>query len=260
MLRLNKIYKENCLEGMKRIPDDSVDLILCDLPYGVLKSKDNPYTKWDVIIPFEPLWKQYKRIAKNNAAIILTAVHPFAIDLINSNRDWFKYELIWCKSRASGFLNARKMPNKSHENVLVFYNKPPKYFPQKYAVSDRFKQRKKAKTASNSQSKAFRIKQTGYKYVDDGTRYPDSLLEFTSVSRKGQHPTEKPVDLFAWLIRSYSEKGDVVMDNCIGSGTTAIAAILEERNFIGFETDDGYFKMANERIDKLYLELCSDGL
>lgn len=250
-MKVNTIYNMDCLKGMKMIPDNSIDLILCDLPYGILKSKNNPYTTWDVVISFEKLWEQYSRIAKENAAIILTAVQPFTTDLINSKREWFRYELIWCKSRASGFLNARKMPNKCHENVLVFYKKPPTYNPQKYPVNKVIKAKNKAKRTHNNSSKAFRIKQSGYKWIDDGTRYPDSLLEFASVSRTGQHPTEKPIDLFRWLIRSYTNEGALVLDNCMGSGTTALASILEERNFIGFELNKPYFDMANERILRL---------
>lgn len=249
---INKIFNEDCLIGMKRIPDGSVDMILCDLPYGVLKSKNNPHTKWDTVIPFDLLWEQYERIIKPNGAIALTAVQPFATDLINSNRKLFKDELIWCKSRASGFLNARKRPNKSHENVLIFYKKQPTYTPQKYKIEEQFIRRMRNKTRSNNTSKAFNIRQNpAYKYVDDGTRFPDSLLEFKSVYRKGMHPTEKPIELFAWLIRSYSRSDDVILDNCMGSGTTALACIAEGRNYIGFEQNEEYFCMALERIERL---------
>lgn len=120
MIQVNKVFHMDCLEGMKLIADKTVDMVLCDLPYGVLKHSNNPNTQWDVVIPFEPLWAQYKRVVKDNAPIILTAIQPFATDLINSNRPWFKDELIWAKSRASGFLNANKRPNRAHENVLVF--------------------------------------------------------------------------------------------------------------------------------------------
>lgn len=251
-MQINKVFNIDCLEGMKSIPDKSIDMILCDLPYGVLKHKGNPNTQWDVVIPFAPLWEQYKRVAKDNAAIVLTAVQPFATDLINSNRAWFKYELIWSKTRASGFLNAKKMPNKAHENVLVFYNQLPTYHPQKYVAFDGFVRRSTAKRKANS--KAFKINhKEDYHYEDDGTRYPDSVLEFKSVSRLGMHPTEKPIELFAWLIRSYSNPGDLVMDNCMGSGTTALACIAEGRNFVGFERDLKYFQMTNERVSQLLI-------
>jgi site-specific DNA-methyltransferase (adenine-specific) len=248
-MELNKVHNQDCIVGMQEIPDRFIDLILCDLPYGVLKHKSNPNTYWDVIIPPEKLWEQYRRILKPRGAVILTAIQPFATDLINSNRAWFRYELIWCKSRASGFLNAKKRPSSAHENILVFYQNSPEYHPQKYSVPERFIERSRAKRNSICNSKAFKIRENeDYSYVDDGSRYPDTLLEFQSVSRKGMHPTEKPVDLFAWLIRSFTKQGDVVLDNCMGSGTTAIAAILEGRNFIGFEKDYGYFSMCERRI------------
>lgn len=247
---MNKVFNMNCLEGMNMLADKSVDMILCDLPYGVLKHKGNPNTQWDVVIPFAPLWEQYKRVAKDNAAILLTAAQPFATDLINSNRAWFKYELIWSKTRASGFLNAKKMPNKAHENVLVFYNQLPTYHPQKYEAFEGFVRRSAAKRKANS--KAFKINhKEDYSYEDDGTRFPDSVLEFKSVSRPGMHPTEKPIELFAWLVRSYSNPGDLVLDNCMGSGTTALACIIEGRNFVGFEMDQNYFRMTTDRIEAL---------
>ena len=246
------LHNMDCLEGMKNIPDRSVDMVLCDLPYGILKHANNPHTYWDRIIPFEPLWEAYRRVTKPDAAIVLTAVQPFATALVNSNPAMFRYELIWAKSRASGFLNARKMPNRAHENILVFYDSPPTYTPQKYEVADFFKKRSRAKAKAASKSRAFQVNnRPDYRYSDDGTRYPDSILEFRSVARKGMHPTEKPLGLFSWLIRSYTKRGDVVLDNCMGSGTTALSCILEDRRFIGFEKDPGYFEMANERILKV---------
>lgn len=246
-MKVNQVYFEDCLEGMKNIPDGAVDMVLTDLPYGVLKSGRNAHTKWDVVIPPEKLWEHWKRICKPNAPIVLTATQPFATDLINSNRSWFRYELIWAKSRASGFLNARKMPSRAHENVLIFYDKPPVYNPQKYLLGKGYKKRTLAKKVSNS--KAFKINmRDDYRYVDDGSRFPDTLLEFTSVSRKGMHPTEKPVELFRWLIKAYTEPGALVLDCCMGSGTTAVAAILEGRNYIGYEMEKRYFEMTQKRI------------
>lgn len=245
-MQTNQIYHADCMVGMSQIADSSIDLILCDLPYGVLKTKGNPHTAWDIPLPLPELWAHYKRIAKPNAAIILTATQPFATALINSNPKSFKYELIWCKSRASGFLNARKMPNRSHENVLVFYDQPPAYTPKKYLLKEVFKKRFIAKVKSG---KTFNVNQReDYLYVDDGYRFPDTLLEFDSPFRPDMHPTEKPIDLFRWLISTYSKPGDLVLDNCMGSGTTAIAAVLEGRNFIGFEMDEKYVRMAQERL------------
>jgi len=253
-LTLNAIHLMDCLEGMKSIKPNSVDLILCDLPYGVLKTE---YTKWDIRIPFEPLWEAYQRISKPKTAIVLTCTHPFTNLIINSLPKGYKYqELIWYKSSGSGFLNAKKMHVKQHENILVIYKELPIYNPQKYAIDEKFIVKGRAKK-NNSNCKAFSI--TGkacesYEYKDDGTRYPDTVLEFETIlpfksaSRKGMHPTEKPFDLFAYLIRTFTNEGDLVLDNCMGSGTTALACIFEKRNFIGFEMDAEYHAMATERI------------
>lgn len=249
---LNQVFNEDCLIGMKRIPTGSVDLILCDLPYGTIDCA------WDVVIPFEPLWAEYERIIKDNGAIILTASQPFTTDLINSKRKLFRYELIWEKTKASGFLNARKMPNKCHENVVVFYKKPPTYNPIKYKLDERFNAKRRAKEGGNmGKSHCFRI--TGkaaetyqYKEPENGERFPDSILCFKSESGKGMHPTQKPVAMFEWLIKTYTNEGEVVLDNCMGRGTTAIAAINSGRNFIGFETDKKYYKQIQENIDLAY--------
>ncbi|BDS12374.1 DNA-methyltransferase [Aureispira anguillae] len=253
---INQIFNMDCLKGMAAIPTGSIDMIFADLPYGMLKTK---YTKWDVKIPFEPLWEQYGRILKKNGVVVLTGVHPFTNEIINSIPKGYKYrELIWYKSSGSGFLNAKKQHLKQHENVLIIYRKSPVYHPQKYPIDPRFIAKGKAKkTTHSNKRKAFRLssESTNYQYIDDGTRYPDSVLEFgesvlpvKSMHRKGMHPTEKPVDLVAYLIRSFTNKGETVLDNCIGSGTTAVAAILEQRNFIGFEMNQDYYQMAQERV------------
>lgn len=257
---INKIFNQDCLEGMAALSDDSVDMIFADLPYGMLKTK---YTTWDVKIPFAPLWEQYGRILKKNGIVALTGVHPFTNEIINSIPKGYKYrELIWYKSNGSGFLNAKKQHVRQHENVLIIYRERPIYHAQKYPIDARFVAKGKAKKKNNSKgSKAFDIRgkaAQNYKYIDDGTRYPDSILEFgesvlpiKSIHRKGMHPTEKPVDLVAYLIRCFTNKGDTILDNCIGSGTTAVAAILEERNYIGFEMNEDYYNMALERVDLL---------
>lgn len=258
MIQLNEIHKMDCLEGMKQIEDASVDLILCDLPYGMLKTK---HTEWDVRLPFDELWEQYQRIAKVNAAIVLTCTHPFTNAVVNSLPKGYKYqELIWYKSSGSGFLNAKKMHVKQHENIIVAYKKPPIYNPQKYPINERFRAKGKAKKSHNKlSSKAFTISgkaSENYQYRDDGTRYPDTILEFDSVlpiksvSRKGMHPTEKPVDLFAYLIKTFTNEGAVVLDNCMGSGTTALACLATERNFIGFELEERYWNLSQERLDE----------
>ncbi len=228
----------DCLDGMKLIPDKSIDMILCDLPYGVSRNK------WDIIIPFEPLWEQYKRIIKDNGAIVLTAQTPFDKLLGMSNIKMLKYELIWEKSIAVGFLNAKKMPLKAHENILIFYKKLPTYNPQMVEGIPYISKHKENDTGE------------GYGYtkpyfsINNGTRLPRSVLKFKSVS-KTIHPTQKPVALFEYLIKTYSNEGDVILDNCMGSGTTAIACELNNRKWIGFELEEKYVDIANSRIEKL---------
>lgn len=254
---INMIHHIDCFEGMAMLPDQSVDMVFCDLPYGVLKTK---HTKWDVKLPFGPLWDQYRRLVKDNGAIVLTGVHPFTNEIINAIPKGYKYqELIWYKSSGSGFLNAKKRHINQHENVLVIYKKSPTYYPQKFQIDERFRAKSKGKLTLNAgKCKAFAIsgeKSKTYQYIDDGSRYPDSVLEFPatvlpikSAMRKGMHPTEKPVDLVAYLIKTFTNEGEVVLDNCMGSGTTAVAAIQTKRRFVGFETDQDYYNMAQERI------------
>jgi site-specific DNA-methyltransferase (adenine-specific) len=247
----------DCLKGMAQLPADSVDMVFADLAYGVLKTE---HTKWDIKIPFDKLWEQYSRVVKRSGVIALTGVHPFTNEIINSIPKGYKYrELIWYKSKGSGFLNAKKMHINQHENVIIIYRARPTYNPQKFHIDKRFVAKGKAKKSNNAMSsKAFTItgeKTKNYTYEDDGSRYPDSVLEFEgtvlpvkSAHRKGMHPTEKPVDLVAYLIKTFTNEKETVLDNCIGSGTTAVAAILTRRKFIGFETNIDYYNMAMERI------------
>ena len=236
-LVLNKIYNEDCLEGMKRIDDKSIDMILCDLPYGMT------YNKWDTVIPLDRLWKQYKRVIKDNGAIVLTASQPFASELICSNRKLFRYEWIWEKENSTNFLNAKKNPLKKHENILVFYKKLPVYNPQ-MSKGKPYTAVRKEKPSLN-----YYKNQKMAKTVSDGERYPISIIKFSRDKEK-LHPTQKPVALFEYLIRTYTNERETVLDNCMGSGTTAIACINTNRNFIGFELDEEYWKIANERIEK----------
>ena len=233
-MELNKIYNEDCLEGMKRIPDKSVDMILCDLPYGTTRNK------WDSIIPLEPLWEQYERVIKDTGAIVLTAQTPFDKVLGVSNLKHLKYEWIWQKTEATGFLNAKKMPLKNHENILVFYKKQPTYNPQ-FTIGKPYSYKKDSISSDNyGDSKGTDL------IVNDGSRHPLTVQTFKK--DKGLHPTQKPVALFEYLIQTYTIEGETILDNCMGSGTTAIAAINTNRNFIGFELDETYFNLANERI------------
>ena len=245
MIELNKIYNEDCLEGMKRIPDKSVDMILCDLPYGTTACK------WDTIIPFEPLWEQYERVIKDGGAIVLTASQPFTTRLISSNFDWFKYELIWNKVLPTGFAIAKIQPMKQHENVLVFGKGKVTYNPQ---MTPREKPRIYNRTHKNYEGSENLQKHDG-KARTLTHYYPRSLLEFSNANNKSKvHPTQKPVSLFEYLIRTYTNENETILDNCMGSGTTAIACLNTNRNYIGFELDETYHTVANERIAKHLLE------
>ena len=239
-MELNKIYNEDCLVGMDKIEDKSVDMILCDLPYGTTKCK------WDVVLPFDKLWEQYKRIIKDDGTIILFAKQPFTSDLVNSNRDMFRYELIWEKTRAGNSMQVKKQPSAIHENIEVFYKKQPTYNDLKFKVDDKYID--KRKSIRDSFYKSEHYSGIMKRKADDGMRHPQSILPFNSVWHTGMHPTEKPVELFEWLIKSYTNEGDLVLDNCIGSGTTAVACINTNRNYIGFEKEKEYYDMCLERI------------
>ena len=236
MIDLNKIYNEDCLEGMKRIPDKSIDMILCDMPYGITDCK------WDTIIPFEPLWEQYERVIKDNGAIVLTASQPFTTDLVSSNRKLFRYEMIWNKTYGKEPFATGKRPMKAHENICVFYKTLPTFNPQKTKGLPYKDNRKGQKIQSDHYIKD----RVGI--VNTGTREPISVIDFKNPNKRGQHPTQKPVALFEYLIKTYTNEGETVLDNCIGSGTTAIACINTNRNYIGFELDKQYCEIANERI------------
>lgn len=233
----------DCLDGMKLIDDKSIDMILCDLPYGTTRNK------WDSIIPLDKLWEQYERIIKDNGAIVLSAQTPFDKILGCSNLKLLKYEWIWEKNKATGFLNSKKMPLKAHENILVFYRKLPVYNPQGLV--------KKNQPTINKGDRGKKIEGAGGTNYDKATKdsiqeyenYPKDILRF-NVVMKPTHPTEKPIDLFEYLIKTYTNEGETVLDNCMGSGTTAIACINTNRNYIGFELDKHYCDIANERIQK----------
>ena len=242
MIELNKIYNEDCLGGMKRIPDKSVDMILADLPYGTTRNK------WDSIIPLDLLWEQYDRIIKDNGAIVLTAQTPFDKVLGCSNLKLLRYEWIWEKTTSTGFLNAKKMPMKAHENILVFYKKLPKYNPQKTTGHIRKVSSAEHKIGSKATSNYGEHGLTGY---DSTERYPRSVQVFpTDKQKTAVHPTQKPVALFEYLVKTYTDEGETVHDNVMGLGTTAIACINTNRNYIGFEMDTNYFNLANERIEQ----------
>jgi len=230
-----KLYNGDCLEIMKTIEDKSIDLILCDLPYGTTANK------WDEIIPLQPLWEQYKRIC--SGTIVLTAQTPFDKVLGASNLKWLRYEWIWQKEYSTGFLNAKKTPLKSHENILVFYEKLKTYNPQmRLGFKPYVKKPKSNYTSSNYGKYEPNIRISG------GERYPLSILNF-SRDKDTIHPTQKPVALMEYLIKTYTNENETVLDNCMGSGTTGIACLNANRKFIGIEKDENYFNLAKNRIE-----------
>lgn len=245
---INAVVNADCLEAMKQIESCSIDMILCDLPYGTTACK------WDVVIVFESLWIQYERIIKPNGAIILTSAEPFTSFLITSNIKLFKYDLIYNKTNSTGHLNSKKMPMRSHENICVFYKKPPVYNPQKTFGHER----KVTKSKIQHREDSVYSTQNHTRNYDSTERYPESILRFSNPSKvKSRHPTEKPVPLFEWLIKTYTNEGDLVLDNCSGSGTTAIACINTNRNFICIEKDLAYYEQSVKRVEKHYLDLYS---
>lgn len=235
---------------MPKIPDGSVDMILCDLPYGTTACK------WDVIIPFESLWKEYERIIKDNGAIILTASQPFTTMLIMSNMELFKYTMVWVKDRPSDFGNANIKPMYYHEDVCVFYKSTPPYNKQFIKRSGSGSQRMKYPVnigvqEGHQNEHGYGTKPMKKKYKEDGLKICGTVITIPIERRvSGQHPTQKPVALFEHLIKTYTNENELILDNCIGSGTTAVACINTNRNFIGIELDEEYHKMAVDRVSK----------
>ncbi len=227
----------NCLDGMALVTDASVDMILCDLPYGTTQNK------WDSIIPLEPLWEQYRRVIRPNGASVLTVQIPFSINLGASNLPWLRYEWIWEKPQGTGFLNASRYPLKSHENVLVFCGGTHTYNPQMESGSPYRIRRGKERVSDNYNTYV----RAGNVDINNGQRFPKTVFTFGYDSDR-IHPTQKPVALFEYLIRTYTNPGELVLDNCIGSGTTAIACLNSGRSYIGFELDPEYHRAATERI------------
>lgn len=241
MLEINKIYNEDCLDGMKTIDDKSIDLICTDLPYG-----QTARNKWDSVIPFEPLWLQYERIIKDNGAIVLFANGMFTADLMQSNRKLWKYNLIWKKTQPTGFYNAKKMPLRSHEDICVFYKKPPTYNPQKTTGHPR-KVSKAEHKVSCKQSLDYGV--GGFTTYDSTERYPKSIWTFAKdIQKSALHPTQKPVALIEEIIKTYTNEGDTALDSCAGSMTLAIAAINTGRNYICFEKDREIFNVGSQRV------------
>jgi site-specific DNA-methyltransferase (adenine-specific) len=250
---LNQIIEGDCLEVMKEIPDKSVDMILCDLPYGTTACD------WDTIIPFDPLWEQYERVIKDNGAIVLTASQPFTSALVMSNPKMFKYEWIYQKTKATNFFNAKKNPMKYHENILVFGKGLVNYYP----IMEDGEPYKKVHRNDNKDDCTYgkSTRKNGDVFVNKGTRYPSSIIKsFTNPSGRGQlHPTQKPIELFEYLIKTYTKEKELVLDNCIGSGTTAIAALNTGRFFIGIEKEPKYVEIARKRVEQAQAQQCLFG-
>ena len=245
---ITKVIQGDCIEVMKDIPNKNIDMILCDLPYGTTACK------WDTIIPFEPLWEQYKRIIKDNGVIVLTASQPFTSALVMSNVKMFKYELIWDKKTGLGFLDSKFRPLKSHENILIFGNGgvsngskiPMKYNPQGVITSEKVKK-------NNVKYEGLHSNPSKEEYKETGTNYPKSIQVFSKDS--GLHPTQKPVALFEYLIKTYTNEGDLVLDNCAGSGTTGVACRNLNRKFILIEKEEKYCEIARQRLKQEVLPL-----
>lgn len=246
MMERNRLYYGDCLQLMREIPSHSVDLILADPPYGQL-NKSNPDAKWDREVSLPSLWSQYKRIIKPNGVVLLFGQGVFAAKLIMSNQKWFKFDFVWNKVRKSNFLNCKKMPMRQHEQVLVFYDKPPTYNPQMvYSGKPNHSRGKVEKEQSNGCYGRFGKTET----VLSNYRYPGTIVEFPKEHNHEAwlHSTAKPVGLLRWLIRTYSNEGDLVLDSFAGSGSTLLAAIEEKRDWIGIELSDKYFDICEKRI------------
>ena len=234
---ITKLLQGDCLELMKKIPNNSVDMILCDLPYGTTRNK------WDVIIPFEALWERYNHIIKKNGVIALFCDGLFMAELMQSNKKMWRYNLIWDKQRGSDFLNANVKPLKCHEEISIFYKKKPTYNKQLW-YSTPYKLTKNGNLSDN-----YGNRKTAYTESLNGARNPLSILSY---SKNGSrlHPTQKPVELCEYLIKTYTNENGVVLDNFMGSGTTGVACVNTNRNFIGMELDENYFNIAKDRIEK----------
>lgn len=240
-IKMINLQQGDCLELMKGIPDKSIDMIFCDLPYGTT------HNKWDSIIPLDKLWREYHRIVKENGAMVFTASGLFTAQLMISNSSEYKYKYVWEKSKATNFLNAKRQPLRKHEDVLVFYKKQPTYHPQMTKGEAYFKGiRKNQVTGSYGEFKPVLVK-------SEGLRYPVDVFYFKTAESEGAviHPTQKPVALLEYLIKTYTNKNETVLDNTMGSGSTGVACVNTGRNFIGMELDEEYFNKAKNRIEKV---------
>ena len=241
-----ELIQGDCLEIMSSIPDKSIDMILCDLPYGTTSCK------WDTVIPLEPLWEQYKRIIKDNGAIVLTASQPFTSALVMSNIKMFKYEWVWVKEKGTGFAFSKKQPLRRKEDVLVFYKNQPHYDFQGEKLDKPYKHTLPINKSDSGGIATNNLNSDGSRqYAEYTHKTKDNVIILPrDNANKGLHPTQKPVALFEYLIKIYTNEGDLVLDNCMGSGTTGVACKNLNRNFIGIEKDPEYFKIAEKRINE----------
>ena len=237
----NWLMLGDCLEKMKEIPDRSVDLVLTDPPYGTTQCK------WDTLINLDAMWKQLNRVAKKNAAYVFTASQPFTSALVMSNVKMFKYDWVWKKPKGTGHLNAKRMPMRDKEDILVFYSKQPTYNPQ-FSIGKPYKNKAGSDIAGNTSMTEIYGKYTNFRNDNEGKRYPKQVLEFGIVERGTVHPTQKPIELMEYLIKTYTNKGDNVLDFTMGSGTTGVACRNLNRNFIGIELDVKYYNISKNRI------------
>ena len=247
-ITLDQIFKGDCLDIMQSIPDKSIDAIICDPPYSVL-AKSNPAAKWDNIIPFEPMWAQFERIIKDNGAIVLFGQGMFTAKLILSNPKHYRYSLVWDKKLKSGFLNANRAPLRQHEDICVFYRKQPTYNPQMTKCEPHKRNHSKGKMEKPQVNRCYgNFVETPTIISDE--KYPSSIISIAKehINGKSYHPTQKPVNLMRWLIRTYTDAGGVILDPCAGSGSTLVGAIIENRHFIGIELEEEYFNIAKQRI------------
>lgn len=247
MIETDRIYHMDCMEGMRRMAAGSIDAVIADLPYGVL-NRTNDAAGWDRQLPLDELWEQYRRITKPESPIILFAQGIFSARLMLSQPQMWRYNLVWRKDRVTGHLNAKRMPLRQHEDIIVFYRRQPVYHPQMTPCPPERRNHGRRKTEGFTNRCYGAMTLSPVRIADD--KYPTSVIFVPKEHRSGAfyHPTQKPVALIEYLIRTYTDEGDVVLDNCIGSGTTAVAALRAGRHFVGFETEAAYCEIAERRI------------
>lgn len=248
------IHNDDCFNVFDRMPEKSIDMVLCDMPYGITKNEN------DAKLPLSDLWRHYKRIVKPNGAILLFADGFFLAELMMSNPTWWRYNIVWDKVLKTGFLNAKRMPLRKHEEICVFYRKQPTYNPQfvdgkpQHGKGTRYRNKD---VTNNNYGKFRAIEDTR---SGNTKKYPDSVLMFSKPHPSiAKHPTEKPVDLLRYLIRTYTNAGDVVLDNCMGAGSTGIAALQEGRRFIGIEKSTAYYEIAQKRLIGVLKDTAREG-